>query len=127
HPGVLRILRTLAYSAGPAASTSATRLTTLHTNAPRCGSIRASWSARATHSPSTQLKPAAWATTSGTSAPTPVATLRNGRRRAKYRHTTDRPSHGTAYENRAPTPSSAPAASAPPAAAQPRRRWLLAQ
>ena len=40
QPGVLRSLRMLAYSGGPAASSSATRLIALHHTADRYGSTR---------------------------------------------------------------------------------------
>ena len=61
QPGVLRALRRLAYSAGPAASSSTTRLMPLHQSTERCGSTRAAKSARAAISPSTQVKPSACA------------------------------------------------------------------
>ncbi|GFJ92930.1 hypothetical protein Prum_065720 [Phytohabitans rumicis] len=114
HPGVLRTFRRLATSAGPAASSSATRLIPPHqsTGRSRC----------AASSPSTQRNPCNWATPTGTSAPAAVTRLSAARRRAKYRHTSDRPIHGTANENIAATPSSSPAVPAQAAACTPVRR-----
>src|SRR5438477_4422097 len=94
--GVLRILRALATMAGPAATTIETTLRAAHQMAERYGSTRNEKSVAAINSPFDQLKPARLAASTGISAPRPLTTLRNGRRRAKYTHTIDRPSQGAA-------------------------------
>ena len=97
QPGVLRILRALAHQRRPGGQQQRDHADRRPTRSPSGTARPAARSRpRAISRPVDQLNPAELAASTGISAPRPVATLRNGRRRAKYRQTTDRPSQGAA-------------------------------